>query len=139
VICIDEFNYFSPAGINFMKAILNQTTAVLVVGTIPHYLARMAYDTKTAQESAQLLRRAVAIIHIPPVTERDVCQVQRSLYPHLELAPGNAQAVAASANRKSRLDSVCTIFADADGPQDIPEAILRHERGLKVTLKPGEE
>ena len=138
VICVDEFNYFSPAGINFLKSILNQTTAVLVVGTIPHYLARMAYQTKTAQESAQLLRRAVCIIHIPAVTERDVCQIQQALFPDLSIDSAQAHAVAAAANRQSRLDSVCSILADADAPDDIPASILRHERGLKVTLKPGE-
>jgi len=139
VICIDEFNYFSPSGINFMKAMLNVTTAVQVVSTIPHYLARMACDTKTAQEAAQYLRRAVAIIHIPAVTDRDVNQIQKALFPSLLLQPGQAHAVAAAANRKSRLDSVVTIFADTDGHEDLASAILRHERGLKVTLKPGED
>jgi hypothetical protein len=137
-IYIDEFNYFSPAGINFLKAILNKTRCPLMVATIPHFLTRMAYDGKTSQESAQLLRRAVAIIHIPAVTEREVFQVQRALFPEIDLASGQAGEIAKAANKTSRLDSVCAILADAESPADIPAAIARHERAFKVTLRPGE-
>jgi len=138
-IYIDEFNYFSPAGINFLKAVLNKTRCPILVSSIPHFLSRMAVDSKTAQESAQLLRRAVAIIHIPAVTEREVFQVQRALFPDLELLPGSAGEIARSANKTSRLDSVVAILADADSPADVSTAIARHERAFKVTLKPGEE
>ncbi len=138
-IYIDEFNYFSPSGINFLKAVLNKTGCPIMVSTIPYFLSRMASDSKTAQESAQLLRRAVAIIHIPAVTEREVMQIQRALFPELDIAGPSAGEVARSANRHNRLDSVVAILADADSPADIPAAILRHERGAKVTLKPGEQ
>lgn len=138
-IYIDEFNYFSPAGINFLKAVLNKTGCPIMVSTIPHFLSRMANDTRTAQESAQLLRRAVAIIHIPAVTEREVIQFQRALFPELDIAGTAAGEVARSANRHSRLDSVVAILQDADSAADITTSILRHERGAKVTLKPGED
>jgi DNA transposition AAA+ family ATPase len=138
-IYIDEFNYFSPAGINFLKAVLNKTGCPIMVSTIPHFLSRMASDTRTAQESAQLLRRAVAIIHIPAVTEREVIQIQRALFPDLDIAGTAAGEIAKSANRHSRLDSVVAILRDADSAADIPTSILRHERGSKVTLKPGED
>lgn len=139
-IYIDEFNYFSPAGINFLKAVLNKTHCPIMTATVPHYLSRMAADTRTAQESAQLLRRAVAIIHIPAVTDREVIQVQRALFPDLDLNSGEiGQQIAKAANRTSRLDSVVSILADAESAADIPTAIARHERAFKVTLKPGEE
>jgi DNA transposition AAA+ family ATPase len=138
-IYIDEFNYFSPAGINFLKAVINKTRCPIMTATVPHYLSRMAADHRTAQESAQLLRRAVAIIHIPAVTEREVIQIQRALFPDLEFAAGNAGEIAKAANRTSRLDSVCAILADAESAADIPTSIARHDRAFKVTLKPGEE
>jgi hypothetical protein len=138
-IYIDEFNYFSPAGINFLKAVLNKTRCPIMTCTVPHYLSRMASDTRTAQESSQLLRRAVAIIHIPAVTEREVMQIQGALFPDLNLQPGNAGEIAKAANRTSRLDSVVAILGDAESAADIPTAIARHERAFKVTLKPGEE
>jgi hypothetical protein len=137
-IFIDEFNYFSPAGINFLKAILNRTRCPLVTATVPVFLSRMAADTRTAQESAQLLRRAVAIIHIPAVTEREVVQLQTALFPDLTISAQSAIEIAACANRNNRMDSVFSILDDAEGPEDIPKAIARHERGRKITLKPGE-
>lgn len=138
-IYIDEFNYFSPAGINFLKAVLNKTRCAIMTATVPHYLTRMASDSRTAQESSQLLRRSVAIIHIPAVTEREVIQVQLALFPHLHISPGNAVDIARAANRTSRLDSVVAIMDDAESAADIPTSIARHERAFKVTLKPGEE
>ncbi len=137
-IYIDEFNYFSPAAINFIKAILNRTKCCIMTATIPHFLTRMVAESRTAQESAQLVRRAVAVIHIPSVTERDVLQVQLGLFPDLELSPELAKEIATSANRHSRLDSVYAILDDAESPADIPKAIARHERSRKITLKPGE-
>lgn len=138
-IYIDEFNYFSPAGINFLKAVLNKTRCPIMTATVPHYLSRMSSDHRTAQESSQLLRRAVSIIHIPAVTDREVIQIQGALFPDLTLAPGNAGEIARSANRTSRLDSVVAILDDAESAADIPAAIARHERAFKVTLKPGED
>jgi hypothetical protein len=138
-IFIDEFNYFSPAGINFIKAILNRTRCAVMTATVPHFLTRMAADTRTAQESAQLVRRAVAVIHIPAVTEREVVQLQTSLFPHLPLSADASRDIASAANRHSRLDSVFAILDDAEDQADIPKAIARHERAKKITLKPGEQ
>ena len=140
VICIDEFNHFSPNAINFLKTLLNETRWVIVVGTIPYHLSRMAADRTTAQESVQLLRRAVAIIHIPAITLRVIELVQRALYPSIKLN-GASQPLASTANKLHRLDSVCQILDDTDpnDPGDILKAIARHERFTKITLKPGEE
>lgn len=137
LITIDEFNYFSPAAINFLKAVLNDTRWVIATATVPHYLARMAADRQTSQEASQLLRRAVAIIHIPTVTSRAVEQIQRAFHPHLDLS-GQASSVASAANRIHRLDSVCAILSDAEDSADIPAAIARHERATKTALRPGE-
>lgn len=139
VICIDEFNYFSPSGINFLKSVLNQTRCVLVTATVPHFLARMASDRSTAQESAQLLRRAVAIIHIQEPDDRLVLQIQRALFPVLELAPGQASSIAAAAAKMDGIDSVCSILDGADDAADVPAAIERHKRSLRTTLHPGEK
>lgn len=138
-IFIDEFNYFSPAAINFLKAILNRTKCFMMTATIPHFLSRMVAETRTAQESAQLVRRAVAVIHISAVTERDVMQIQLGLFPDLTITPENAREIAQAANRHSRLDSVYAILEDAESPADIQKAVARHERSRKITLKPGEQ
>lgn len=138
-IFIDEFNYFSAAGINFIKAILNRTCCPIMTATVPHFLSRMVADNRTAQESAQLVRRAVAIIHIPHVTERDVMQVQLGLFPDLTITGDQAREISAAANRHSRLDSVYAILDDAESTADLAKAIGRHDRAKKVTLKPGEQ
>ncbi|MBK1884140.1 AAA family ATPase [Luteolibacter pohnpeiensis] len=138
VICIDEFNHFSAAAINFLKSVMNQTRWVIVTATVPHHLSRMASDRSTAQESVQFLRRAVAIIHIPTVSARAVELLQRAFYPDLIVASHSA-AIAQSANRFHRLDSACQILADAENAEDIPAAIARHERSAKTNLKHGEQ
>jgi hypothetical protein len=138
VICIDEFNHFSAAGINFLKAVLNQTRSVLVTATIPHFLAKMASDRSTSPESAQYLRRCIAIIHIAEPDERSVLQIQRALFPDLELAPGQASAIAAAAVKMNGLDSVCAILDGSDDSADVPASIERHKRSLRTALKPGE-
>lgn len=140
VICIDEFNHFSPNAINFLKTILNETRWAIVVSTIPYHLSRMASERSTAQESVQLLRRAVAIIHIPAVSIRHIELVQRAIYPTIHLN-GASQALASVANRLHRLDSVCQILDDTNpsDPSDLLKAIARHERFTKITLKPGED
>jgi DNA transposition AAA+ family ATPase len=134
VITIDEFNHFSGGAINFIKAILNETRWVVVTATIPHHLSRMAADRSTAQESVQLLRRAVAIIHIPQVTAVTVEQIQRNLYPQIPLGE-HTNAIMVAANGLHRLDSVAQILEDSESTQDIPAAIARHQRACQVTLK----
>ena len=109
-----------------------------MTATIPHFLTRMVAESRTAQESAQLVRRAVAVIHIPAVTERDVMQVERAIFPDLGISSESAREIAAAANRHSRLDSVYAILDDAESAADIAKAIARHERSRKITLKPGE-
>lgn len=138
-IFIDEFNYFSAAGINFIKAILNRTQCPILAASVPHFLSRMVAESRTAQESAQLVRRAVAIIHIPPVTDREVCQIQTALFPEIKLSGSDFHDIAQAANRHSRLDSVYAILDDAESSADIQKSIARHDRSKKITLKPGEQ
>lgn len=135
LICIDEFNYFSPSAINFLKSVLNASQWAIAVATVPHYLSRMASDRQTAQEAAQLLRRAVAIIHISPVTALHVDLIRNALYPHVDLG-GSPGEIAAAANRNNRLDSVCAILADAQDGDHIATCIARHEKMCRVTSKP---
>lgn len=78
LIIIDEANHFSRDSLNFLKTILNETKCCLVLLTIPNHLASMAADCR--DEFPQLLRRSVAIIHIPPVCMDDLTAIQRGLY-----------------------------------------------------------
>lgn len=140
VLCLDEFNYFSSNAVGFIKTIINETTWTVVVTTVPHHLNRMAADRSTAQESAQLLRRAVAIIHIPAVSTRVVDLIRRALFPGLDIT-GHTQSIATTANRLDRIDSIVQILTDIDpdAPSDVPKAIARHERFHRTSLKPSEE
>lgn len=140
VLCIDEFNYFSSNAVGFIKTILNETTWIVMVATVPFHLNRMASDRSTAQESAQLLRRAVAIIHIHPISPKAVELLCRALFPALHLA-GKSAEIAAKANTLDRWDSVCQILEDIDpeDPADISKAIVRHERFHRTNIQPGTE
>jgi hypothetical protein len=138
VIIIGEFNHCSANSINFLKSILNETSWKLLLGTIPSHLARMASDATLAEESRQLLRRAVAIVHIPDVFSSDVEAVCQAFYPHVNLSSGLGQLVAA-ANRLNRMDTVCEVLTEID-PEDptdgIPQALERHEALLKAVRRP---
>lgn len=140
VILIDEFNHFSEKSINFIKAVLNETRSVVACATIPSHLARMASDRATAEESRQLLRRAVAIIHIPPVSSLQITALQRALWPDVAL-DGHAPNLAAVANRLHALDTVCQVLADSRpaDPADLPKAIDRHQQLVRVAVRPGSE
>lgn len=131
MILIDEFNHFSPSGINFVKSIINNTRAIIGVATIPYHLQRMASDRSTAQESVQLIRRAVAIVHIPAITPPVVNQLATALRPGLDVAP-HAAAIATAANQGDRLDAACRILADATDTADIPRAIARHHLATRI-------
>lgn len=137
VLTLDEFNHFSEKSLNFIKSILNETRAIICVGTIPSHLARMASDRATAEESRQLLRRAIAIIHIPPVDSAQITAVQRALYPDVHLN-GHAPNLAAAANRLHALDTVCQVLADTRpaNDADLLKAIDRHQQMIRVAVRP---
>ncbi|MEO5715041.1 MAG: ATP-binding protein [Luteolibacter sp.] len=139
-LCIGEFNYFSPDALGFIKTVLNETNWTVVADTIPVHLARMASSRATMQEAAQLLRRAVAIIKIQPITPRTVECLRKALFPKLELN-GSITELVQTANRCDRIDSVCQILGDCDpdNPADVPKAIERHKRLHNAQLKPGED
>lgn len=132
VICLDEFNYASREFIGFLKAVLNQTPAVLAVFTIPGHLARMA--AMHSEESKQFLRRAQAIVHIPQVSSAEVMAVHTAFFPEIVLG-SHAPAIAAKAGALNHIDSVFEIFREADpaDPSDLPEAIRRVE-GHRITV-----
>lgn len=135
VITIDEFNHFSAAAINFLKAVMNETRWVILAATIPHHLSRMASDRSTSQEAVQFVRRAVAIVHILPVSVLAVEQFQGAFYPDLRLGD-HASAIATIANKIHRIDSVAQILDDSAGTDDIPAAIARHKLATAITLSP---
>lgn len=131
---IDEANHFSRDLINFLKAVLNETRCAIVLLTLPRHLARMAAEH--SEESRQLLRRAVAIIHIPAVSSAEVVALHAGLFPHVHLnAHGPALAVAA--NRLHRLDTVVRIFGEATATgEEIGEAAARVEKSLRTAVQP---
>lgn len=133
LLVIDEANHFSREFVNFLKTILNETRCCLALFTLPGHLARLS--AVHSEESRQLLRRAVAIIHIPPVSSADVMAMHSGLFPDLHLGHA-APALASAANRLHRLDTVRRIFDEAEPSdnEDLPRAIERVEKSLKAVL-----
>lgn len=133
LLVIDEANHFSREFVNFLKTILNETRCCLALFTLPGHLGRMS--AVHAEESRQLLRRAVAIIHIPPVSSADVMAMHGGLYPEHHLGHA-APALASAANRLHRLDTIRRIFDEAEPsePEDLPRAAERVERSLKAVI-----
>jgi hypothetical protein len=134
LLIIDEANHFSRDSLNFLKTILNETRCAIVLFTLPGHLARIA--ATHSEETRQLLRRAVAIVHIGPVSSADVMAVHSGLYPEITLGHA-APAIAACANRHYRMDTVRRIFDEADpaDPADLPQAVDRVDRAIKTILQ----
>ena len=134
VICIDEFNHFSADAINALKMFINSTRWKIFCATLPSHLARMAGARATAQESVQFLRRAVAIIHIGPVTPRTVSILARAYHPKLNVS-AHLNDLAGIANELHRLDTLRPILADAAETGDIPHAIALHKRSCTISQR----
>ena len=137
VLCLDEFNHCSSNSLNFLKAILNETTWTIAAATLPRHLTWMASSAQTAEEAGQLIRRAVAIIHIPAVSTPDIETLARALWPMVPL-DGHTSQLAAAANRLHLLDTVAEVLSDTDPakPADLAHAIGRYESLKKSTLRP---
>ncbi len=121
LIIIDEANHFSRDSLNFLKTIINETLCCLVLLTIPHHLARMAADCR--EEFPQLLRRSVAIIHVPPVGVDDLTAIQRGLYPELIL--DSPMSICNLANTAHRLDTVARVLEEMEADKDTAAAVTR--------------
>jgi hypothetical protein len=124
VLAIDEANYFTPDGLNFIKAVLNQTRCVVVLATLPEDYAR--WTAANRHQTRQLVRRSVGIFRAPSVSARDVRSIQAAGWPELHLN-GSAAKVAAAANRFGGLDLVVRILEEVDphDPDDATGAIER--------------
>lgn len=131
LIIIDEANHFSRDSLNFLKTILNETRCCLVLLTIPHHLARMAADCR--EEFPQLLRRSVAIIHIPPVGMDDLTAIQRGLYPHLALE--TPVQICNLANTTHRLDTVTRVLDEIDTGKDIAAAVKSVRNQITAVIR----
>jgi len=131
LLVVDEANHFSRELVNFLKTILNETRCAILLCTLPGHLARMS--AVHSEESRQLLRRAVAIVHVPPVSSADVMALHAGLYADLVLGSA-APAVASAANRLHRLDTVVRIFEEAEPGEadDVPRAAERVERAMRA-------
>jgi DNA transposition AAA+ family ATPase len=134
LLIIDEANHFNRDSLNFLKTILNETRCAVVLFTLPGHLARIA--ATHSEETRQLLRRAVSIVHIGAVSSADVMAIHSGLYPEITLR-NHAPAIASCANRHYRLDTVRRIFEEADpgDPEDLPRAVERVERSIKTILQ----
>lgn len=132
LLVIDEANHFNRDSLNFLKTVLNETRAVVCLMTLPGHLARIA--ATASEETRQLLRRAVAIIHIGPVTSAEVLAIQASFYPELALGH-HAPRIASAANKHARLDTVRRILEEAEDAADVPAAVERVEGAIQTILK----
>lgn len=134
LLIIDEANHFSKDSLNFFKTILNETRCAIVLFTLPGHLARIA--ATHSEETRQLLRRAVSIVHIGPISSADVMAIQAGLYPEITLGHA-APSIASCANRHYRLDTVRRVFDEADpgDPDDLPRAVERVEKSIKTILQ----
>ena len=134
LLIIDEANHFSKDSLNFLKTILNETRCAIVLLTLPGHLARIA--ATHSEETRQLLRRAVSIVHIGQVSSADVMAIHSGLYPEIHLGHA-APSIASCANRHYRMDTVRRIFEEADphDADDLPRAVERVERSIKTILQ----
>ena len=127
LIIIDEANHFNRATINFLKTVLNLTRCGLVLLTLPHHMARMSSDSR--EEFPQLLRRSIAIIHIPSITGEEVAAIRRGLYPQVDLPN------AALANQFHNLVTVRRVLDEIDAGQT-PEAAVKAVRRQIQPISP---
>lgn len=131
---IDEGNYFSVAGLNFLKLLLNRTRAVIVLLTLPPDFTRMLGEK--SHETRQLVRRSVAILHIPAVSERDVRSLHAAGWPEVGLN-GTGPKLAEAANKFGGYDLVTRVLDEADPqePDDLAGAIERVQSRIAITTK----
>lgn len=132
LIIIDEANHFNRATLNFLKTVLNLTRCGLVLLTLPHHMARMSSDSR--EEFPQLLRRSIAIIHIPSITGEEVNAIQRGLYPQVELT--NAAPLCALANQFHNLDTVRRVLDEIDAGQSPEAAVKAVRRQIQTIIQP---
>lgn len=130
MIIIDEANHFSRDALNLLKTILNETKCCLVMLTLPNHLAKMAAEHQ--EESRQLLRRSVAIVHIPQVSTDDVETVRAGLYPELQITDPLVP-ICNLANRCNGMDTVRRILDEMAEGKGMTQALKLVERSLKIT------
>lgn len=133
LIIIDEANHFSRDSLNLLKTILNKTRCCIVLLTIPTHLARMAADCR--EEFPQLLRRSVAIIHIPAVGIDDLIPLQRGLYPDLTLDSPVQICNAANLGSAHRLDTARRVLDEMAAGKGTDAAIRSASNQTTAVLR----
>lgn len=128
LIIIDEANHFNRSTLNFLKTVLNTTRCCLVLLTLPHHIAKMAADSR--EEFPQLLRRAVAIIHIPVITGEEVRSVQKALYPEIQL--NNVAPIYSLANTLHNMDTVRRVLDEMDAGLSMEDAVESVRRQIQI-------
>jgi len=133
LLVIDEANHFNKDGINFLKAIINETRCALVLATLPNDFQRL--NAEHSHETRQLVRRAVAITRIPAVDSAQVIALHCALKPNVHLN-GHAPSIASKANAYHRIDTVIRILNEVDPnvEGDLADAIDRVEKAIKVSM-----
>ena len=94
-------------------------------------MARMSSDSR--EEFPQLLRRSIAIIHIPSITGEEVAAIRCGLYPQVDLP--NAAPLCALANQFHNLDTVRRVLDEIDAGQT-PEAAVKAVRRQIQPISP---
>lgn len=134
LLVIDEANHFHRDGLNFLKTVLNETACVVVICTLPNHLARC--NAEHNEETRQLIRRAVAVVRIPPVSSETVLAIHCGLYPEVRVN-GHAPACASAANRHHGLDTVRRVLEEAapGDEDDLPRAIERVDHSIRAAVR----
>lgn len=132
IIIIDEGNYFGPATLNLVKAILNLTGSHVVITSLPLLWDRMKQNAW--QETRQLRNRTAALLEFKTVTTGDVRTVLRSRLPNWEslgaqerTAVNLVRDAANSFGLWNTVSSIADALSDATGS---PLAIDQVERAI---------
>jgi len=129
IIVIDEGNYFGSACLNLVKAIVNQTSSIVVILAMP---VLWNFITRASQQEARQLRnRAAAILELKQLKKRDVALALQESIPNWSSLNGSTnaavEAVTHAANFFGLWNTVFSIAAfvnDEAGHGDLTMSIV---------------
>ena len=99
IVQIDEGNYFGPACLNLVKAILNKSSSVVVLYALPVF---WTYITRTSQHEAKQLRnRTAALLPFDSVRTADVRLALESTIPNFSSLNGSSAKAVDSVRRSA--------------------------------------
>lgn len=126
VIIIDEGHYCGPQSLNMLKAILNKTSARVVLCAIPQLWSRM--EESAYEEVLQLRRRTAAKIIVPEVSRADARAFMNARIPDFaSIGAHEKDAIALVVTAANR-------FGLFDTLQRICSEVRIESEGLPITL-----